>query len=152
MFLKMLNDKCQDDFLKLAIQLCMEDGNFGDEEQEMMHLYGDEIGKTGEELTLYYEELKKLEKDGEKSSQRQSRIRSLVENIKDNSEEQGRKIILFELLGMAYADSDFAEEEKEFIQSIKEAFGIEDAFVEKTSRLLESYMELQEKITKHVLG
>ena len=100
----------------------------------------------------YTEELKKLEKDGEKSSQRQSRIRSLVENIKDNSEERGRKIILFELLGMAYADSDFAEEEKEFIQSIKEAFGIEDAFVEKTSRLLESYMELQEKITKHVLG
>lgn len=152
MFLKMLNDKCQDDFLKLAIQLCMEDGNFGDKEQEMMYLYGDEIGKTGEELTLYYEELKKLENDGEKSSQRKSRIRSLVENIKDNSEERGRKIILFELLGLAYADADFAEEEKEFIQNIKEVFGIEDAFVEKTSRLLESYMELQEKITKHVLG
>lgn len=152
MFLKMLNDKCQDDFLKLAIQLCMEDGNFGDKEQEMMYLYGDEIGKTGEELTLYYEELKNLEKDGEKSSQRKSRIRSLVENIKDNSEERGRKIILFELLGLAYADADFAEEEKEFIQNIKEVFGIEDAFVEKTSRLLESYMELQEKITKHVLG
>lgn len=152
MFLKMLNDKCQDDFLKLAIQLCMEDGNFGDEEQEMMYLYGDEIGKTGEELTLYYEELKNLEKDGEKSSQRKSRLRSLVENIKDNSEERGRKIILFELLGLAYADADFAEEEKEFIQNIKDVFGIEDAFVEKTSRLLESYMELQEKITKHVLG
>ena len=130
----------------------MEDGNFGDEEQEMMYLYGDEIGKTGEELTLYCEELKNLEKDGEKSSQRKSRIRSLVENIKDNSEERGRKIILFELLGLAYADADFAEEEKEFIQNIKEVFGIEDAFVEKTSRLLESYMELQEKITKHVLG
>ena len=152
MFLKMLNDKCQDDFLKLAIQLCMEDGNFGDKEQEMMYLYGDEIGKTGEELTLYYEELKNLEKDGEKSSQRKSRIRSLVENIKDNSEERGRKIILFELLGLAYADADCAEEEKGFIQNIKEVVGIEDAFVEKTSRLLESYMELQEKITKHVLG
>ena len=96
--------------------------------------------------------MEKKEKDKEKSSQCKSRIRNLVENIKDNSDEQERKIILFELLGLAYADADFAKEEQEFIQSTKDVFGIEDVFVKETSLLLEQYMELQEKITKHVLG
>lgn len=149
MFLKMVNEQCQDDFLKLAMELCWTDGNFGDAEREMMRLYGEEVGKTDEELAIYYEG---VEKDRGKSSPCKSRMRSLIENIKDNSEEQERKIILFELLGLAYADADFAKEEQEFIQSTKEVLGIEDVFVKEASLLLEQYMELQEKITKHVLG
>lgn len=152
MFLKMISEQCKDNFLKLAIELCRADGNFGDAEWEMMRLYGEEAGKPEDELTRYYEGLIKQEQDGEKSSQRDARIRGLIENIKDHSEERERKIILFELLGLAYADAEFGKEEKEFIQDIKDSWGIEDGFVKEASLLLDQYMELQKKITKHVLG
>ena len=50
------------------------------------------------------------------------------------------------MLGLAYADVDFAKEEQELIQSTKDVFGIEDEFVKEASLLLEQYMELQEKM------
>ena len=151
-FLRMMNAKCQDDFLKLAIELCRADGNFGDAEREMMRLYGEEAGKTDEAVTRYYEEQEEKEKAGESAFQCESRIRGLIEAIKDHSDEKERKIVLFELLGLAYADAHFAKAEKKFIRSAKDAFGIEDDFVEKAAPLLEQYMDLQKKITKHVFG
>ena len=157
MFLGMIGNQCRKDFLELAIELCMADGNFADDEREMLRQYGVEVGVVGTEsaevmMNRYEKAITEKENNGEDSCKRDFRIHTLIERIKDNSDERERKIILFELLGLAYADDNFAEEEKKFIREAKEVFGIEDEFVEKAMLLLEQYMELQEKITGYVLG
>ena len=163
MFLNKLSTDDQVKFLRLAVILCHADGNYSEAERQMMRLYVGEIGcEDGMDILENLEkEEEKHQREREKYFQLAYRFRSVIEEVKENSDIKGRKIILFELMGLAYVDKSFSENERKLINDSIEALefssecqpdseyyfsvaGIED--------MLKRYLKLQEEMTSYVLG
>lgn len=166
MFLKKLKPENQEKFLQLACILCHADGTYSEPERQMMRLYAAEFER--EDGAPIIEKIETEEEthrqSGEKDFQLAYRFRSIIEEVKDNSDMQERKIFLFELLGLAYADKTFSESEKKLINDAHEAFEFTaDALtrlennkyyfdITEVGDMLTRYIDLQKEMTRYVLG
>ena len=167
MFLNKLKPENQERFLQLACILCHADGNYSESERQMIRLYAAEIGRDDGVAIIEKVEAEELKhaQEGEKDFQLAYRFRSIIEEVKENSDMQERKILLFELLGLAYADKAFSERENKLINAAHEALEFKadvdtcivinrDYFfdIKEVGDMFNQYIELQTKMTNYVLG
>lgn len=134
MFLSILTQEEKQLFLNLAYTLACSDGEFGPEEKQLFAAYCQEMDTTFDppqnplDLQEQLAELKKVV-------------------LKNN-----RKVIYFELLGMAMADGRYSDEEKAILEKLRESFELPSEFSTQCHTILEQYFEIQESLTNLLLG
>ena len=111
MFLGVLSQNCKESFFDIAKHLIMADNVLRREEEELL------IGYCGE-MGLNYDP-ERVPDD----------LDALIAKIKSENKVT-KKIVYFELLGLALADNDYADEEKAVINKLKEEFEISDSDAE----------------------
>ncbi len=117
MFLAKLNKEEGENFLELCFHLANVDGEYHQYEKNLLHLYA-------EEMRLYnYCLKKKADKD------------TLIKYFSSKSEET-RKIVYFELTGMAFIDGKYEKNEIHLLKEIQQAFNISDELSENIKKML----------------
>lgn len=133
MYLALLKQNEKENFLKLAVALSSVDGNFCEEEHFMISQYCDEMGIDNH-----------IPNDIEKDF--------IINNIANDSSEQNKKIIIFELLGLAMSDKNFAEAEETLIISLAEKLDLNADYVASCKEMITKYLELQTQINNYIIG
>lgn len=133
MYLGLLKAREKELFIELAKHLVLVDGENSKEEQQMISNYCKEMRisyvKESNEVT------------GEE----------IITELAQISTIQSKKIISFELLGLALVDGRYDEKEQEMLQKMNEYFGIADDFGRKCEELITGYIKFQKEIAEVVL-
>ncbi|VYU60873.1 hypothetical protein [Clostridium tertium] len=104
MFLKELSKEEANAFLNLVSIFAKIDNEFAKEEKALLDEYKEELGLVGSEIKeIGYEDV--------------------IQNLKSSSE-RARRIIYFELVGLALVDGEYEEEEVDFLEKIASEFNI----------------------------
>ena len=133
MYLALLKQNEKENFLKLAVALSSADGNFGEEEHFMISQYCDEMGIENHIPTDIKKDL-------------------AINEIANDSTEQNKKIIIFELLGLAMSDKNFAEAEETLIISLADKLKLNADYVGNCKEMITKYLELQNQINNYIIG
>ncbi|MGG7060004.1 hypothetical protein ACQPUY_16030 [Clostridium nigeriense] len=104
MFLKELNKDESMCFLNLVSIFAKVDNKFAKEEKVLVDEYREELG-------IHTEEIKTIEYDE-------------IINILKESSDRSKKIIYFELVGLALVDGEYEDEEIDFLEKIATEFNI----------------------------
>jgi tellurite resistance protein len=104
MFLRELNKDESMCFLNLVSIFAKVDNKFAKEEKVLVDEYREELG-------IYSEEIKTMEYDE-------------IINILKKSSDKAKKIIYFELVGLALVDGEYEDEEVDFLEKIADEFNI----------------------------
>ena len=134
MYLSILTEKEKQLFLNLAYTLAYSDGEFGDEEKLLLDAYCNEMGTTFDRPETAVS------------------LNELLESLKRDNFENIRKVVYFELLGLAVVDGKYSEEEKKVMDTIREIFGLSREFADQCYDFLTQYLQLQERLTALLLG
>jgi len=127
MFLSILDQDEKLAFFKLATNMAAVDETIAKEEVKILNQIKDELNLNN---SSFSNELKKED------------ISSLCKKIKTNN---SKKAAIIELLGLAYADNEFAPEEREFILEISKCFNISE---KELSKYIEWVVKLVELINQ----
>lgn len=127
MFLDKLNEKEKDIFIELAVCISQADGIISDEEKKMFEEFGKEMRKT-------------IDIDFSKPVE----IDAVLSKCTDVSDES-KKIICFEILGLAVCD-DLDETEKVLIDKMTTAFGISSKVEENMEEIITELFKVYRKI------
>lgn len=104
MFLKELNKDEANAFLNLVSIFARIDNEFAKEEKALLDEYKEELGLVDSEIQeMVYEDI--------------------IESLKSSSD-RARRIIYFELVGLALVDGEYEEEEVDFLEKIAAKFNI----------------------------
>lgn len=122
MFLSMLSKKEQEYFLELANLAMQVDGIVTESEREM-------IENFRQEMMLLDYKIQDIPLD------------KLKMNI-DLSTKRNKKVFLFELVGMMYADSEVSEEEKSWLLDLAVAWGFRENELRKIIRWVMDFNDL----------
>ena len=79
-------------------------------------------------------------------------IESLIQTIKIDSSEKAKKIIIFELIGLAMADGNYGSDERKLISQMLTEYNIDSDFANKCECILNEYIGFQGRINGLVLG
>lgn len=133
MYLSILKETEKKMFLHLAYALSSADGNMADEEKTMIDHYCEEMGIEKSTPTIV-----------DKSK--------IVNELDMVTELQSKKIIIFELIGLAIADNSYDEAEKQFISKAVSQFGLSQEFMDSCEAIISEYLSFQNKINNLILG
>lgn len=133
MYLGLLNAREKELFLGLAQHLIWVDGENSKEEQQMLLNYCEEMN-----LPYINEPVQATDEE-------------IIAELIQMSTIQSKKIIIFELLGLALVDGHYDKKEKEMLRVMNEHFGIGDDFGIRCEELIRSYIKLQKEIEEVVL-
>ena len=128
MFLNKLSFLEKEYFLSLALCAAEANDEVTDEEYSMLEEYCKEM-----DVAFF-------------DSKNAKTIEEITDFFKD-SEIANKKIVLLEIIGLMYADGNYDEQEKIFVQKFANKIGIVDETVEKLDELIVDYI----KFTKRVL-
>lgn len=131
MFLNQLNQKEKETFMSLSVHVANSNGILADEEKEMIQEYCREMG---------------LDSFNEKDAVPMEDVLTVFKQ----SDLHIRKIVLFEILGLAYADGEYEDTEDDFIIQFATAIGLNKETVEEQETLLVEYLEILKKIVQIV--
>lgn len=131
MFLNQLNQKEKETFMSLSVHVANSNGFLADEEKEMIQEYCREMGLDSFNV-----------KDAVPMED--------VLTVFKQSDLHIRKIVLFEILGLAYADGEYEDTEDDFIIQFATAIGLNKETVEEQETLLVEYLEILKKIVQIV--
>lgn len=134
MYLSLLSEKEKELFLGLAFNLAVSDGNYSDEEKAVMNEYCREMQYELNENNIV------------KSTD------ILIEEINSTSNMKVKKIIIFELIGLAMTDNCYHDEEGALIRELEIQFGIDEGYAKKCKSELTKYIEFQTELNQFVLG
>ena len=132
MFLDVLNNDEKEWFLDLAIKAAEANGEVATEEIRMLHAFAAEMkikARTKSDMELS----------------------EILKMFVDKSSKKSMKVILFELIGILFSDAEFDEQEKAFLNKVKNAFGFEDSLINEMISEINEYSALFAKICKTVL-
>lgn len=134
MYLGLLSKNEKELFLGLAHYVSISDDIIGAEEKEMLKAYCIEMN-----LPLDYEKPSKP-------------INRIIEEISSVCSDKSKKIIVFELIGLAYSDKNYDETEKQLIINIVESFSLDKNYLQKCEEIVKEYITFQTKINNMVLS
>ena len=133
MYLSLLKPEEKSLFLGLAYELASADGSYSNEEKLIIESYCNEMQiEFNKELMV-------------------NSIDEILKKIVEISDDRTKKIIIFEVIGLAMVDGTYAESEKSMILNMEKLFGIGNSFVKRCENVLYEYIQLQEKINKLIL-
>lgn len=122
MFLNSLNQKEKDSFMKLAVAIIKADGVVEESEKQILSAYANEMQISVCDIDV------------------QCDINSVIDELASSSSPQTKRIIFLELLALAFADGNYAFEEKVLVQKMINSFGLDNAFVEQAINLEDAYI------------
>ena len=126
MLLKSLKETDGNVFMALANMLVRADGKITPEEKDLLKEYDTEVSYSTEKMESY------------------KTVEDALADISDD--DKVKRLVFFELVGLAWVDSEFCPEERDFMSELGSEFGIKD----KDSELFEKYaveaLKLYEKI------
>ena len=67
-------------------------------------------------------------------------IDNIIESLSKESTDQSKRVIFIELLALAFADGNYADEEKNIIQKLTNSFNLGKDFIERAINLQDSYI------------
>ncbi len=124
MFLNSLNPKEKDNFLKLAVAIVKADGIVEESEKLVLSAYANEM-----QIPVC-----SLDEQGDTSM--------IIEEVAKTSTVQTKRIIFLELMALAFADGNYAFEERELIKQLANAFEFDNAFIEHAINLQDAYVSV----------
>lgn len=132
MFLNLLNDMQKPLFMELAIKAAE---------------INEEV--TSEEKLLLTEFAKELQIEPVLSTAKDED--TILRQLKDVTSVRERKIVVFEVLGIMFADSEYDDAEKAFVTRIAEFFEIDSETVDDMVKILREYARVFTEITALIL-
>lgn len=132
MFLMMLNDDQKKLFLKLAVKAAEANGVVEYEEKNMLKAFALEVNETPIYSTT-------------------SSTDEILDNLKEISSSKEKRIIIFEILGILFSDSEYDDKEKDFIGRIAQAFDISKESIDQMIKLINNYSDVYNNIVNTVL-
>lgn len=131
MFLDVLNNEEKEWFLDLAIKAAESNGEVVKEEKRMLQSFAKEMGIPPRVTT---------------SRSLQDTLKSFI----NYSSKASLRIVLFELIGILFSDSEFDAKEREYINSVALSFGFDSSMVDKMISDINEYAVIFNKICKTV--
>lgn len=122
MFLNSLNSTEKDNFMKLAVAVIKADGVVEESEKQILSAYANEM------------QIPVCNLDGQCDTD------SIIKEFAMTSTLQTKRIIFLELLALAFADGNYATEEKALVQQLADAFEFDRAFIEQAINLEDAYV------------
>jgi len=129
----MLNEKQKENFLKLAYQMALIDNNLNENEKIMIESYCNEM-----QISIP-EDIREESIDG------------IIESMGSECTVVEKKIIIFEILGLALVDGSYDKSEKNIVEAIVNTFEIGENFLLESENVLREYIEMQGKINTLIL-
>ena len=131
MFLNRLDNDEKNLFVSLAAIAANTNGVVTSEEHHMIEEYCREMNIASFDLarTTKYEE---------------------IITCYSNSNEQHKKIVILELIGLMYADGEYDEEEKRFVSDFSSRIGIDGSYVEMIETALIKYLEVTRDLLAYI--
>jgi hypothetical protein len=133
MYLQFLKENDKENFLSLAHGVSLLDGALGNEEQQMLDSYCSEMGVSNKLLQSIVP------------------LDTAVINLTNDSSPLTKRIVIFELVGLAMSDGIYDKVEKEFIVSLISKFNLTNDYLSKCESYISDYMLLQAKINTLVV-
>lgn len=134
MYLNLLNENEKKQFVNLAYNLASADGDYSEAEKILVQSYC-------QEMNIVFDENSNIE-DTE----------NILLSFQNHSNEQIKRIVIFELVGLVMVDGKYDETEKAIINKIENKFGIERGYSDKCEKVITEYISFQEKINELVIG
>jgi tellurite resistance protein len=128
MYLLQLETEERKLFLELAHLIANSDGIIVEQEEEMLERYRDEMNLSHKEY-----EIQNLSLD------------NILAELKDHSLEN-KRMILLEVLAIAFSDGVYDEEQKQIIKKLKQSFNISVEEYETFKNLLQKVNKIYEEI------
>lgn len=122
MFLNSLNPVEKDNFMKLAVAIIKADGIVEESEKQILSAYANEM-----QIPVC-----NLEEQGDTDK--------VIKEFAMNSTIQTKRIVFLELLALAFADGNYAAEEKALVQELADAFDFDKSFIEQAVNLEDAYV------------
>lgn len=122
MFLNSLSSNEKNNFMKLAIAVIKADGVIENNEKQVLSAYANEMQIEIEGIDVQYD------------------IDNIIESLAKESTDQSKRVIFVEILALAFADGNFADEEKNIIQKLADSFNLGKDFIERAINLQDSYI------------
>ena len=122
MFLNSLNSTEKDNFMKLAVAVIKADSVVEESEKQILSAYANEMQIPVCNLDEQYD------------------TDSIIKEFAMTSTLQTKRIIFLELLALAFADGNYAAEEKALVQQLADAFEFDRAFIEQAINLEDAYV------------
>ena len=126
MYLNRLNEDEKKAFMAFARLVQAADGNISEDEEIMIKGYYHEMNLFGEREEKYS-------------------VEELI-NVFNNSSIENKKIVIFEAIGLAYADGEYDSSEKELISSVAHGIGITDDVIKDLDDYVLKYIVLVAEI------
>ena len=122
MFLNSLNPTEKDNFMKLAVAVIKADGIVEESEKQILSAYANEMLIPICNLD------------------EQCDVDSIIKEFAMTSTPRTKRIIFLELLALAFADGNYATEEKTLVQQLADAFEFDKVFIEQAINLEDAYV------------
>lgn len=122
MFLNSLNPTEKDNFMKLAVAVIKADGVVEESEKQILSDYANEMQIPVCNLD------------------EQCDADNIIKEFAMTSTPQTKRIIFLGLLALAFADGNYAAEEKALVQQLADAFEFDRAFIEQAINLEDAYV------------
>lgn len=132
MYLSIINETIKPHFLILAKSLCKIDGVYDDKERATISAYCKEMGIADTDFSA---------KD----------LKETITYLDTNCSKQEKKIIVFELVGLACVNHAFTKDERELIHLASTSFNLSKDYVDDCEKLIQQYFNFQESIDKLVM-
>ena len=134
MFLSLLNFNQKKLFISLAFNLAVSDGEFSENERMVIKSYSAEM-----EMELKLED---IDLD----------IDHVVSEINSLCGVREKKIIVFEMIGLAMSDYHYDDGERAIVHKVLETFGLDAEFGIFCEKKLAEYLNLQEELNAKILS
>lgn len=134
MYLKKLTREEKEIFLGLTYSIAAADNDFSSSEKELIAEYCREMQL---ETTI---EVKK------------ESFEDLINKINKISNDESKRIITFECIGLAMIDNNYDIKEREIINKMLSIFGLESNFANECEKIIQEYIIFQTKIDELIMG
>ena len=134
MYLSRLNEKQKNLFLELAYQLALVYNDYSEKEKIMIESYCNEMGMEVPAVI------------------RAGSIDGIITSMNNECTGLEKKIIVFEMLGLAMVDGNYDESEREVLTEIMRVFEVGEDFARESEKLLNEYIAMQSRMNTLVLG
>lgn len=128
MFLNLLSNSEKEAFLEMAVQLANSDLDFSVDEANIINQYRVEMNLSEQIYTI-----------------KGLHITQCI-NLFSSSTKQTRNIVYFELLGLALCDENFGSKEVEFMDKVRDSFGIDRNKISEMVNCINNLTEIYKKI------
>lgn len=135
MFLTSLTNREKELFLNLAIAVIRADGLVQESEKQILNAYAIEMQIPNHNINI---------------TQEVNNIGACIQELAEKSNAQTKRAVFVELLALAFADGDFAAEEKELVQLLAQAFHLDNTMIERVANLQDAYMTAYILLTNFV--